>query len=170
METNKLPQRKNTRLKEYDYSQAGYYFVTFCMKDRHEFFSHIVDAELILTKYGKIVDEVIKNLSILYKVEIDYYVIMPDHIHLILILDEFVKTTSKGKYKFSLSDIIGKLKSYSSRKIRELLNEDEQFYWQKSFYDRVIRNEKELFSIRQYIHNNPINWEYEKNNPENLEM
>ena len=167
---NKLPQRKNTRLKEYDYSQAGYYFVTFCMKDRREFFSHIVDSELILTKYGKIVDEVIKNLSILYKVEIDYYVIMPDHIHLILILDEFVKTTSKGKIKLSLSDIIGKLKSYSSRKIREILKEGEHFYWQKSFYDRVIRNEKELFFIRQYIQDNPINWEFEKNNPENLEM
>jgi len=167
---NNLPKRKNTRLKEYDYSQAGYYFVTFCMKDRQEFFSHIVHSELILTKYGKIVDEVIKNLSVLYKVEIDYYVIMPDHIHLILILDELVKTTINGKIKLSVSDIIGKLKSYSSRKIREILKEDEQFHWQKSFYDRVIRNEKELLFIRQYIQNNPVNWEFEKNNPENLEM
>lgn len=167
---NNLPQRKNTRLKEYDYTQSGYYFITFCMKDRREFFSQIKDSEIILTKYGKIVNEVIKNISILYKVEIDCYVIMPDHIHLILIFDEVEKTTSKGKIKLSVSDIIGKLKSYSSRKIREILNEDEQFYWQKSFFDRIIRNEKELFFIRQYIQNNPINWEFEKNNPENIEM
>ncbi len=85
MGMNNLPKRKNTRLKDYDYSQSGYYFVTFCMKDRREFFSHIIDSELILTKYGQIIDEVIKNISTLYKIEIDCYIIMPDHIHLILI-------------------------------------------------------------------------------------
>ncbi len=139
---NILPQRKNTRLKEYDYSQAGYYFVTFCMKDRREFFSHIEDSELVFTEYGKIVNEVINNLPAIYKVEIDCYVIMPDHIHLVIILDESVKTTSKSKIKNSLSDIIGKLKSYASRQIRRLLKDDEKFNWQQSFYDRIIRNEK----------------------------
>ncbi len=74
------------------------------------------------------------------------------------------------KVDLSLSDIIGKLKSYSAKKIREMLNNGNQFHWQKSFFDRIIRNERELFNIRQYIKQNPLRWELEKNNPENLEM
>ncbi|MBK7497949.1 MAG: transposase [Ignavibacteriales bacterium] len=66
--------------------------------------------------------------------------------------------------------MIGKFKSYSSRKIRNLLVNKDEFEWQKSFYDRIIRNDKELYNIRKYIQENPLRWELEKNNPENLEM
>ncbi|MEP0862473.1 MAG: transposase [Ignavibacterium sp.] len=104
-------------MKEYDYSQYGYYFVTICIKDRREFFSNIIDFKVVLTEYGKILDEILKNLNRFYPVEVDYFVIMPDHIHLILILDNELSSIKN----YSLSDIIGKFKSFTTKKIREKL-------------------------------------------------
>jgi REP element-mobilizing transposase RayT len=160
-----FPKRKSTRLKEYDYSQFGYYFVTICMKDRKEFFSKIENSIVVLSKFGKIIDEVLMNIPSYYNVEIDCYIIMPDHIHLIIILDK-----DESKKNYSLSDVMGKFKSFSCKKIRKVLEDDEKFEWQKSFYDRIIRNEKELYQIRKYIKENPLRWEIEKDNPDNLIM
>lgn len=166
-----LPKRKNTRLKEFDYSQSRYYFVTICLKDRKEFFSQIINSDLILTEYGKILDEVWRSLPKYYNVELDYYIIMPDHFHGIIILDNTLNVKNdKENKQLSLSDIIGKFKSYSTRKIRERYTNVEKFQWQKSFYDRIIRNETELYNIRKYIKENPLRWNIERNNPENLEM
>ncbi len=166
-----FPKRKNTRLKEFDYSQSSYYFVTICIKRRRDFFSHIINNELVLTAYGKILDEVWNNLPKYYNVELDYYIIMPDHFHGIIIIDNTLTAIdNESKKLVSLFDIIGKFKSFASRKIRELLSDEIKFEWQKSFYDRIIRNEKELYNIRKYIQENPLRWELEKNNPENLEM
>jgi REP element-mobilizing transposase RayT len=166
-----LPKRKHQRLKEFDYSQSSYYFITICIKDRREFFSHVINNELVLTEYGKILDEIWNNLPKYYNVELDYYIIMPDHFHGIIIIDNSLKLKANEENKaFSLSDIIGKFKSFATRKIRELLNAKIEFRWQKSFYDRIIRNENELLNIRKYIQENPMRWELEKNNPENLEM
>ncbi len=166
-----LPKRKHQRLKEFDYSQSSYYFVTICIKERREFFSHIINNELVLTEYGKILDAVWNNLPEYYNVELDCYVIMPDHFHGIIIIDNTLKAKdNKGNKSFSLSDIIGKFKSFATRKIRELLSDKIGFNWQKSFYDRIIRNENELYNIRKYIQENPMRWEIERNNHENLEM
>ena len=166
-----LPKRKNTRLGEFDYSQSSYYFVTICMKNRNEFFSHIVNSELILTEFGKILDDVWNNLPKYYNVELDYYIVMPDHFHGIIIIDDTLSVKNdKEKKPLTLSDIVGKFKSYSSRKIRNLLGNKNEFEWQKSFYDRIIRSEVELYNIRKYIKENPLRWDVEKNNPENLEM
>lgn len=96
---------------------------------------------------------------------------MPDHFHGILILDNTLTFKNDKEDKlFSLSEIIGKFKSFSTRKIREILAKGEKFEWQKSFYDRIIRNESELYNIRKYIKENPLRWDIERNNPENLEM
>jgi REP element-mobilizing transposase RayT len=114
--------RKSTRLKEYDYSQFGYYFITICMKNRKEFFSKIENSIIVLSKFGKIIDEVLINIPSYYNVEIDCYIIMPDHIHLITILDK-----DESKKNYSLSDVIGKFKSFSCKKIREVLEDDEKF-------------------------------------------
>ena len=160
-----FPKRKSTRLKEYDYSQFGYYFITICMKNRKKFFSKIENSIVVLSKFGKIIDEVLMNIPSYYNVEIDCYIIMPDHIHLIIILDK-----DENKKNYSLYDVMGKFKSFSCKKIRKVLEDDEKFEWQKSFYDRIIRNEKELYQIRKYIKENPLRWEIEKDNPENLIM
>jgi len=164
-----LAKRKNTRLKEFDYSESNYYFITICMKNRNNFFSNIVNNESVLTKYGKTLDEIWNNLPNYYNVELDYYIIMPDHFHGIIIIDNS-KKAKESKPTTNLSLVVGKFKSYSGKKIREQQPGDDKFEWQKSFYDRIIRNEAELYNIRKYIQENPLRWDLEKNNPENLEM
>ena len=170
--------RKRNRLKEYDYSNAGYYFVTICVNDRNDYFGKIVNAGCVLNELGKLVKHILENIPVLYpNVELDYYVIMPNHIHIIIIIDRSENVSvvtsrdlsldKKRKIK-SLSEIIGAFKTMSSRELHKkgLI----EFKWQRSFYDRVIRNEKELFFIRQYIKQNPLRLEIEKDLPDNLTM
>jgi REP element-mobilizing transposase RayT len=96
---------------------------------------------------------------------------MPDHFHGIIIIDRTLnKQKDKEELSKSLSEIIGKFKSFTTKKIRERLKDKDEFQWQKSFYDRIIRDEKELYYIRKYIQENPLRWDIEKNNPENLEI
>jgi len=159
------PQRKKLRLKEFDYSLNFYYFVTICMDDRTEFFSEIRNEQSFLTRYGKIVNEIWNSLPKYHPCEIDEFIIMPDHIHGIIILDN--KNNSSRK---NLSTIIQRFKTFTTKKINELLDEKNKFHWQKSFYDRIIRNERELYLIRNYIQLNPLNWQLEKNLPENLDL
>jgi putative transposase len=128
-------------------------------------FFKIKNSSVVLSKFGDIIFEILSNIQSYYNVEIDYYVIMPDHIHLIIILD-----INERKKNYSLFDVIGKFKSFSSKLIRKILQGEEKFEWQKSFYDRIIRNEKELYQIRKYIQENPLRWDIEKDNPENLIM
>ena len=170
--------RKRNRLKEYDYSNAGYYFVTICVNDREDYFGKIVNAECVLNEYGKIVKQVLENIPVLYPyVTIDYYVIMANHIHMIIIIDpsENVSVVTSrdlspdGKPTLkikSLSEIIGAFKTMSSKELHKKgLTE---FKWQRSFYDRIIRNERELYQIRKYIEQNPLSFEIEKALPDNL--
>ena len=175
---NNNMQRKRNRLKEYDYSNAGYYFVTICVNDKKDYFGKIKNEDCVLNEFGVIVKQILENIPVKYPyVELDYYVIMPNHIHIILIIDpsENVSVVTsrdlspvgspKPKIK-SLSDIIGAFKTISSK---ELHNKGlTEFKWQRSFYDRIIRNERELYQIRKYIEQNPLSLEIDKQLPENL--
>ncbi|HAB51990.1 MAG: hypothetical protein A2315_08520 [Ignavibacteria bacterium RIFOXYB2_FULL_35_12] len=161
-----LTQRKRLRLKEFDYSNSFYYFVTLCMENRKEFFSEIINEKSILTEKGRIVEEIWKNLPKYYPCELDEFIIMPDHIHGIVILDNKPGNVQKK----SLSTIIQRFKTFTTKKINESLAGSEKFHWQKSFYDRIIRDERELFLIRNYMQLNPLNWELEKDLPENLNL
>ncbi|NWF90831.1 MAG: transposase [Ignavibacteriaceae bacterium] len=162
---NQLPQRKSTRLKEYDYSLNNYYFITICIEDRKEFLSEIKNEKNVLTKYGEIINQTLNNLSKFYPYELDEFVIMPDHIHAIIILDN--KNNSSRK---SLSTIVQRFKTFTTKNINKILDEENKFKWQKTFYDRIIRNERELYQIRNYIRSNPLKWELEKDLPENLDL
>jgi putative transposase len=170
--------RKRNRLKEYDYSNAGYYFVTICVNDRNDYFGKIEGTKCVLNEFGKAIKEILESIPVLYPyAELDYYVIMPDHIHIIIIIDPSgsvnvvtsrdlsQKDKPKPKIK-SLSEIIGAFKTMSSKSLHE--KGLKEFKWQRSFYDRIIRNEKELYQIRKYIEQNPLSLEIEKQLPENL--
>ena len=147
--------RKQNRLKNYDYSQNGYYFVTICTAKKKSLFSTIIgqpdgDADMKLTGIGKIAANQLFDLEKRYDVAIDKYVIMPNHIHLILKID----MTLSGN-RPTLSDIIRAYKSLTTKECRKFYKGD---IWQSSFYDHVIRNEKDYLRIYEYIENNPLKW------------
>lgn len=165
-----MKERKNTRLKPYNYSQAGYYFLTICTKDHNEIFGKVYENEVKLNSIGEIVESKLMMINEIYEdVEIDnYHVIMPNHIHLILILSKN-NGDDEDRSKMKVSKVIQQFKSASTKAIRNFLNKKVDV-WQKSFYDRIIRNEKEFYTIRRYIELNPLKWDLEKAIPENLEL
>ena len=152
-----LPVRKPNRLRDYDYSQNGAYFVTICSKDRKELFGTIdpnVGADIIrpqLSSIGVVVETAIQNISHKYnKVSVDCYVIMPNHVHMILFITDNGRIISAPTD--TLSKTIGYFKQYVSRIAGFSL-------WQKSFYDHIIRNDTDYKDIVGYIESNPAKWE-----------
>ena len=158
------PKRKRNRLKNYDYKNDGFYFITICVNDRKEYFGNVKSEKVELNEYGKIIEKYLLILPEKFRVcSIDYYIIMPNHIHFILVLDN-----SKTEMKFSVSDIVRFFKSVTTIELHK--EGIRNFKWQRSYYDRIIRNERELYLVRKYIEQNPFKWELEKDNPENLDI
>ncbi|MEN8194667.1 MAG: transposase [Bacteroidota bacterium] len=170
------PQRKKNRLSEYDYSQNGYYFITICTKNKGEYFGKINNGKILLSEIGNLTKKHWNEISQHFPfIELDEYVIMPNHIHGIIIIDN--ENNVGNNYSCSLQNrnmellpkIISQFKSSVTRQIRKQFN-NYDFAWQKSFFDHIIRTEKSLFNIRNYIFYNPSKWDLEKNDIENLEM
>ena len=134
------PKRKPNRLKPYDYSLAGYYFLTICAHNRKELFGEIKNAKMHLNNFGKVIKYHLELIDKLYdNIEVDYSVIMPDHIHLVVINRENKRSVSRDK--MVLSKIIQQFKSSCTKEIRKISKSREKI-WQKSFYDRIIRKER----------------------------
>lgn len=151
------PKRKHTRLKEYDYSTVGTYFITICIKDEKIILSDVVGRddlgtpsyEIKLTQNGEIAEKYIKMIPEKYNdIILDNYVIMPDHIHLLLSLNG---ASGSSRPTASISKIIGALK-------RLINKETGKNIFQASFYDHVIRNENDYIIKYNYIANNPVRW------------
>ena len=144
-----LPVRKKIRLNDYDYSEENMYFITICVKDRLEILGKIIDENYMkLTKEGNIVKQNLYKIEVMYKnMIIDEYVVMPNHVHIILLINYKNGTT--------ISKIIKHFKTNISREIGYSI-------WQKSFYEHIIRNEKEYLKIKEYIKYNVINWRKDK--------
>jgi REP element-mobilizing transposase RayT len=147
-----LIQRKNLRLHDYDYGQNGCYFVTICSFNRAKIFGDIQDNAVLLTPLGNIVQEEIKNFSYNSEISVDAFVVMPNHIHLILVIDS--RPERSGPFP-TISEFIGLYKSRISKIIHKTGNDIP--IWQKSFHDRIIRNEQEYREVWQYIDENPLN-------------
>ena len=158
-------ERKKNRLSDYDYSNDNLYFVTSVIKDRICYFGDIIDEKIELNKYGKIAEQQWEWLINRYPyIKSHAFIIMPNHIHGILEIDrDFIFKTETGldlslqeiKIK-SLSELMGTYKTTTSKKIRLAGNND--FAWQRSFYDHIIRDDTSYQNIILYIQNNPINW------------
>ena len=152
-----LPKRKQNRLAEYDYSQPNAYFITICTKNKEKLFWENVGASIArpedvrLSKYGKIVVEAIEKISKIYPViTVDNYVVMPNHIHLLM----QIHSDSSGRAMLAptISIVIQQMKGYAMKKIGRSI-------WQKLFHDHVIRDEKGYLKIWNYIEGNPSKWE-----------
>jgi REP element-mobilizing transposase RayT len=184
---------ESARLKDWDYSSPWWYYVTINTKNHIEHFGKVEKELVVLNQLGLIVNnEWEKTKSLRINVELDNYVIMPTHLHGIIILnrvetcrgmslenktqlinetrfsESLQQTNSEfGKpIKNSLSIIINHFKGSVKRWANK--NGYTNFAWQPRFYDRIIHNEKELYNIRKYMEQNPLKWELEKDNPENL--
>ena len=163
MEYNsEIHHRRSIRLKDYDYSQDGYYFVTICVKHFVRYLGEIKNGEMGLSMIGKIVREYWNEIPYHFNnVMLDEMVIMPDHFHGIVIIDPvrachgmpLLQQFAKPKPK-SLSMIVNHFKSAVKRWCNK--NNFEYFQWQRNYYEHIIRDEKELYRIRQYIKNNPL--------------
>ncbi len=163
--------RQSMRLKNYDYASNGYYFVTICTYDKQQLFGEIrrgtaCCALCILNEYGNIVnDEWIKSGYIRNEIELDEFVIMPNHIHGVIIINDLgtARRAPTGQFGLSVSGslptIIRAVKSASTKRINELRNFPGQKLWQRNYYEHVIRDEKDLNRIRKYIKDNPAKWE-----------
>lgn len=166
--TNGYSCRKSLRLKEYDYSKAGYYFITTCTKDRKNWFGKITNGKIVINKYGKIVIQQWVWLSNQYNyVKLDNFIVMPNHFHGIIIIESNAvgngRDRSLQKVK-SLSSLMGAFKTTSSKLIHNAGLYI--FQWQKSFYEHIIWYDEELNDIREYIINNPLQWELDIENPD----
>ena len=152
--------RKSNRLKNYDYSTNGTYFVTICTDKRKNILSHIYVGQGLapavnqLSLYGKIAEEQLLLLENRYPtIKIDKYVIMPNHIHAIILINNEAAGASPCP---TLSDVICTYKSLTTRFCKQKRNIFRIF--QTSFYDHIIRNEQDYLKIWQYIDTNPAKW------------
>ena len=175
-----LHKRHSIRLQGYDYSKVGAYFVTVCTKDRECLFGDVRDGEICLNTLGVFVRKCWNDLSSRYaSVELDAFVIMPNHVHGIVTIgvgaglalpesENCTTTHNQGAASSAptLWDIVRTFKSISAIGVNRLLMRSGQPVWQRNYYEHIIRNEDELNHIREYIMNNPIQWALDEENPD----
>ena len=193
MNSNKLQhQRRSIRLKEYDYSTPWWYYVTICTFERKYLFGKIIKGKMVLNEFGKIVgEEWLRTKEIRNNVDVDYYVIMPNHLHENIIINcrgelnspqelnsqkemNSTENNEPGRIQYAptndkfnspsqtLGAIIRGFKSVVTKRIRELTGNPQLKIWQRNYYEHIIRNEIDLHNIRSYIELNPLKWELDE--------
>ena len=160
--------KTSPRLKGYDYSQAGAYFVTICSFEKICVFGEIAEEVMRLNSVGDIVHTTWKDIPNHYPhVQLDQFIIMPNHFHGIVFLTDQRRDRFRNLslQRYGLSEIIRGFNTWSARRINENLDNTGTPIWQRSFYDRIIRNQEELLRIQTYIINNPLKWDEDDDNP-----
>ena len=173
-----IRERKRNRMRGFDYSRSGSYFVTICVRDHREVFGEIHEGQLTLNDYGKLVEKHWLEIPSHYQnVQLDEFIVMPNHVHGIIVIannanhgiGKFVGTeqcsvpvTGMNKRTGLLSTAI---KSFKEKCLKQIRNNPDScdFQWQRSFYDHIIRDEQSLNNIRQYIRDNPRLWTLDRN-------
>ncbi|WP_222842613.1 transposase [Thermoflavifilum thermophilum] len=166
-------------MRGYDYSSAGAYFITICTHNRECLFGDIVDGEMRLNEWGRIVEWTWYDLpNHVANITLDIFVVMPNHFHgIIIITDTVVGAGSVGagsvragsepaptpantiQKRYGLPEIIRQFKTFSARRINEHRQTPGQPVWQRNYYEHIIRDDDDLNRIREYIINNPLKWE-----------
>jgi putative transposase len=178
----------SARLPGWDYSRPGLYFITICCKNRERWFGRIAERKMILSGPGKIAQGIMGKIPEYFEhVRLNQFIVMPDHVHVVLILDDRLRTETGRNDQRTVQDknnapvyknavrggitgdknpmleknSIGRIiRWYKSRVSYEihLKYPDDYFQWQSRYYDRIIRDENGLYRIKKYIYNNPLNW------------
>ena len=160
-----LPQRKPTRLTGFDYNTNGAYFITICSQDRRKLLSRVVGDDVLgvpknveLLPHGKIVEKYINQLNDFYEsVKVEGYVIMPNHIHIMLFVSEngTPRTSSPTKQTSAASQFVSTFKRFCNKDYGKNI-------WQRGFYDHIIRNHEDYEEHVKYIYENPTRWYYDE--------
>jgi len=177
--------RHSIRLKGYDYSRAGVYFVTICTQNRRCLFGHVVDWEMVLNDAGRMVETVCGKMPAHYPgIDTDLFQIMPNHIHGIIIVgaglracpDDYQPGDKNGQPQgvaptLSLSDVVHRFKTLTTKRYTDGVKQHgwppfPGRLWQRNYFEHIVRNEDELNRIREYITNNPMKWELDRENPD----
>ena len=158
---NELPKRKRNRLSDYDYSQNGVFHITLCTANHRKILSEVIPVGAIINRpqiklsaTGRIADSAIREIPVHYQsVSIEKYVIMPNHVHLLISINQAAENNN-GRLIIAptVSRIIKQFKSEVTKKAGFSL-------WQKGFYDHIIRNDADYESVWIYIDENPVKWE-----------
>jgi putative transposase len=154
------PTRKPLRLQRHDYSHPGPYFVTISTHDQQGTLSTVKSGVIILTAIGEIARAAWNSLPQRFQgLVLDACVIMPNHLHAILLLAPSIPAVNAKERTYSLPDIIGAFKSISTNQANLILKRRDQPIWHRSYHDHIIRNSRELRNIQLYICENPIRWQ-----------
>ncbi|MBO9998083.1 MAG: transposase [Cyanobacteria bacterium SID2] len=167
--------RRSIRLKHYDYSQSGWYFITICTAQRLCLFGEIVDGNMIPNAFGKIaIAQWQHSATLRQEITFDAWVLMPNHIHSIVVISQHRNPTNNAKYggfakrkPKSLSTFVSGFKGATTRQINHLRNSPGGTIWQRNYYEHIIRNETALTQIRDYIATNPMRWTDDQLHPNN---
>jgi REP element-mobilizing transposase RayT len=158
------PSRKSLRIKYYDYSQPGGYFITICAQNKYCFFGDINQSEMVLNAAGQMAQEEWDNLCLRFpNITLDASIIMPNHMHAVIIMEENDK-------KVSLGSIIQAYKSITTNNyIHGVRNKGwlpfNKRLWQRNYFEHIIRNDQDLEMIREYIMTNPQKWDKDRFHP-----
>ena len=160
-----FPKRKPTRLKNFDYNTMGAYFITLCTEGRQQILSRIVGVDVLgdpknveLLPHGIVADKYIKQMNEFYKnITVDQYVIMPNHIHLLLFVreDGSPRTSTPTKQTSFVSHFVSTFKRFCNKEYGENV-------WQRGFHDHIVRGREDYEEIVKYIYENPIRWYYDE--------
>ena len=203
------PKRKSIRLKNFDYSRAGAYFVTICSHNKKFVFGRVEDDAVRLSELGRLIEECWQQITEHFmNATLDEYIIMPNHLHGIIVLSESYhdcrgaarsaretdstgrgaarsarKTDSTGRGAAcstrsetsnmrpdTLSTIVRSFKSAATKLARESNLVANEPLWQRSFFERIIRNNDAMMKAREYIINNPLRWHLDKENPDRQQL
>ncbi|MBP3330195.1 MAG: transposase [Clostridia bacterium] len=154
-----LTERKRLRLADYDYSSVGAYFITLCTKNKVKNLSRIIVGDGLPvpknTVYGDVVKEYIDEIKVRYSgVYVDKFVIMPNHIHMIVVISQ----SGTGNPSPTISTVMGWFKYQTTKTINKLRSSPSESFWQRSYFDHIIRGQQDYDEQWRYIDENPIRW------------
>ena len=171
------PKRRSIRLREYDYSTPGAYFITVCTYSRLLLFGRVVNGKMEANRLGAVVEDCWSKLPDHYDVALDAFILMPNHIHGVITIEDTPTTVGAGlkpalpaasdSNRHGVPEIVRAFKTFSARRINEMRASAGTPVWQRGFYDHVIRGENELDRVRTYIMDNPRRWPEDVDNPAN---
>jgi len=186
--------RRSIRLRGYDYSSPGAYFITICSHNKRFLFGNVVDGKMRRNDHGEIVqEEWFRSATIRKEIQLDAWMVMPNHVHGIVIIAPVgahghAPGTALAPHRAvahgvgahghaplqrrprSLGTFVGGFKGAAKTRINEMRGTPGAPVWQENYYDHIIRNEDELNRIREYILTNPLRWTYDRENPEHQPM